>query len=683
MRHPRQLVHAIALLAVLSPLALSMPADASGTPSAGAWAITSTTPPIATGWSSLTCPTPTDCLGLAYTGPGSSVLEQSTNGGASFTYMAAPQASNASRIACANVHFCVLAGVDNGPGYPASTSVTTNAGKTWKVLALPGDAGTTTYEVSVGCTSSTCYLATTANGPPLFLSVTDTSTSWATVTLPTTPDAAGTLSGVSCGAGRCVAVGSTEDYAQGLIFESDNAGAWSEVLPPVGSFTIASVATVGCGAYACAAYGWAAGDEQGSLLTSTSPGVWTAYSTGLGFETPRSISCSTTRCVAVGGNWDFGGLAAWTLTGVTPTWTSITTLPTGEGGQVFESSACAATACLAGANRLYELGNTDNTWVTAKSLNGMSGYEYLSCPTTTTCVAAGSLGDGRTASESTHDGGLIWSHLAAAGAFQSFSYGLSCVKATCMMDGYDEVSVTGWLERSTNGGSSWTHETEPTYGAFNFFHAISCATATTCVAGVGWGLGAFARTTDGGAHWTQVNTTQIGEKGSIISLQCMSATLCLGIAATGTGVQRLVSRNGGESWSYGTVTADVFDNASLSCVATGVCLLTGLLASGRPVSMRSIDGGLHWTSIGSPPDQFGRTTDSLSAACSSATTCELAYGGAANSRLFATSDAGRKWTPVRFPLGVAYLELNCTTAQCVATGEQSGVQTVTLRQALS
>ncbi|HLK46295.1 MAG TPA: hypothetical protein VKT18_09900, partial [Acidimicrobiales bacterium] len=300
-----------------------MPAAAS-TDAPGGWTTTSTIPPIVTGWQSLACPTATHCLGVAYAGTGVSVLEQSVDGGRSFTSTGFAGAASMNKVACATARFCVLAGSTGGPKLPAGSYVTHDGGAVWVPVALPPASRLTAFDVSLGCSSSVCYLAPRGSPTPL-LSLHATGGAWSPVALPSSPDAAGGIAAIGCGAGRCVAVGTDTSGSQGLLFESDG-GAWTETVAPAGtSTTTASVFSVACSAYACAAFGTDFGSINGLLLASTADGTWDATPVSSQTVLANSISCVPSGCLAVGGNWSTGGLDAWSLSGVTPTWASVPT----------------------------------------------------------------------------------------------------------------------------------------------------------------------------------------------------------------------------------------------------------------------------------------------------------------------------------------------------------------------
>jgi hypothetical protein len=680
MAHRREVQRLVVALAALVTVAMVASPAGGVTKKVGAWKVTGITVPVAAGWTSLSCPTSTTCLGVAYTDTNSLILERSVNGGASFSY-APPPSPSIYDVACGTGRFCVLAGEYEGVGAPASSYVTTNGGSSWTEVALPGSAPTSLYEVSVSCSASTCYLVGSGTSAPLFLSITASARAWSRATIPSTPDPVGSLSAVGCGGGRCVAVGSNAGYTTGLLLESDGGGPWVETLAPVESPTIAGFSSVGCSAYACAAFGAGADGAAGFLLSSTSAGAWQGTAAS-GLLTARSISCTSSNCVAVGGNWDVGGLAGWTLTGVTPTWNSLT-VPVGEAGQVFTAASCPTTStCIVGANRLYDLTVGDSTWSDPDVLDGTSGFVSMSCPSATTCVASVQLGDGRVATRTSVDAGRLWGPAVPLQATDGFPYGLDCVGTTCAADGYDEATNVGWVARSTDDGRRWTVAADPVLSAQSaLLTAISCSTALICTAASGYGFGTFARTTNGGASWSQVTVSTPPSSNKFgITLQCMNAHLCLAVRPTQSGVMRLTSHNAGASWSYGLATSIRLSDGSLSCVSNGTCVLSGVTnTSHLAVVLRSTNGGGSWTRVVSPHETYAGQIAGTSSSCWTSTSCEVAFSSPTSSEFFTTSDGGRTWTMVPTLHGVSVVAISCSTTTCAGLGS-SGADPTTMRE---
>lgn len=641
----------------------------------GAVTVTSRSAAVAAGWSSLSCPEASRCLGLAPTSGVPSILEESSNGGQSFTAAGLPLAAvDATSLACASATFCVLVQDPEPPAVPALTLVTTDRATTFRAVAPP-EAKTPGIGYSPGCSATTCYLATSTGA---LWSLGPTATAWSPVALPTTPDAATWLQSVSCGAGRCVAVGSA-GFTSGLLFESDDGGAWTETVAPTLTDPIVTVEHVACGAYACAAFGEETGYVTGALLWSTAEGTWQGTET-TSFEAADTVACTATWCGAFGGNWDIGGLAAWQLTGTRPAWNPIS-VPAGPVASLFTASACTvAVGCLVGAARLYRLALPEATWTTAPMPDGYSGYDEVTCPTPTRCVLAGTLGDGRVAAETSSDGGAKWSgpRPGAETPDPSFAYGLSCVGLTCLLTLYDELHNEGLATRTVDGGAAWSLTASE--GTASPLTGVACATATTCVAAVGFDDGDFARTTDGGGSWSPVQPIASPVRSSDV-LACESATLCVEVAVTGTGTIDLASHNAGASWARGSVSALQLGDPQLSCVASGVCMLVG--AVGRvTVAFRSTSGGLRWTRVAAPRLGQGGVFASLALSCVTSQTCEVAGSNGPATDFWVTVDGASRWVQVAQLASVVDPELACTEHGCVAAATQPNGDLVTLRQSL-
>jgi hypothetical protein len=671
----------LAALAIIAVLAIAAPASGA-TAHAGAYVETSATTPVAAGWTSLSCPTATFCLGVAYTDTDDSILQRSTDGGAVFTYIASPT-PDVSSVACATASFCVALTEDDGPDELSSSYVTADGGAAWTHVALPGTIPARAYGVKASCSTATCYLVAEMSDEAPLLSLTPSARSWTAVELPSTPDVVGSLNAIGCGGGRCVATGVEEGASTALLLESDAGGTWTETEAPTGlTFAISYIRDAACSAYACVAFGTDSTGEDGALLSSTSSGSWQAVATAQ-LLTGDALSCTTSNCIVAGGNWDVGGLDAWELSGVSPAWTTLTT-PTGEDGQVFEALACpSASTCLVGANRLYSLDVAADTWGEPNVLDGTSGFASVSCGSATACVTTVQLGDGRVATRTTTDAGLHWHGAVPIRASDGFPYGLDCLGSTCMADGYDEATNTGWVARSTDDGRRWALSPDPQFGGQTaLLTSMACATALVCVANSDFGFETYARTTDGGASWNEVQVHSPAPSGrASVTVVCSNATTCLAISATAHGELRLLSHNAGASWSYGVVTPLKFASTSISCVADGTCLLAGALASsGEAIVLRSTNDGLSWSRVGAPKLNYKDELTSVSSSCWTSTSCEIAFAGKDSTRIEVTTDGGKVWNAVGTPANVEVATIACSASTCVGTGS-SGPAPVTVREA--
>ncbi len=251
----------------------------------------------------------------------------------------------------------------------------------------------------------------------------------------------------------------------------------------------------------------------------------------------------------------------------------------------------------------------------------------------------------------------------AAGGAGSFN-AVSCPSATeCVAVGGD-ANLGGVASTSLNGGGTWSQgameANEPQ------LDAVDCSTTSVCVA---VGQGATVRSTDGGKTWTSnaiptTNTTLLG-------VNCPSATTCVSVGvspnATGPyGGQLLISSNGGTTWSVPTLPASMGALGSVDCPTSTFCVAVGSSV------VVSNDGGKTWAQR----TVSGGTGVLRSVSCLSTTTC-VAIGanpGVAqdpNAAAFetVTSDGGATWSSVAMPPGSATLDvLSCSSSGCQAAG---------------
>ena len=278
---------------------------------------------------------------------------------------------------------------------------------------------------------------------------------------------------------------------------------------------------------------------------------------------------------------------------------------------------------------------------------------------------------------STHRAGLAGSSAPAAG-WQLGESGLlpidvldaiSCPTATSCFAAGIEGSGLSAIATTTNGGTTWTVESLPPAVAQVGLAAIACADSTNCVAvgPGGYGQGAapvIVVTTDGGVTWTSERMP--GGVDSLVGVACPSAAVCWAVGSSGSAFSSgpsvlLQSTDGGATWGAVPVPAPANGLDAISCGTVTTCTAVG--ASGSIVT--TADGGATWTAQTPPSDAPGFA----GVACSSAKDC-WATGGMTNASYFsigpiavglsssggtvvATTDGGTTWTAQQLPADVA------------------------------
>ena len=242
---------------------------------------------------------------------------------------------------------------------------------------------------------------------------------------------------------------------------------------------------------------------------------------------------------------------------------------------------------------------------------------------------------------------------------------VSCPSATTCVAVGGDGGLNGVASTSKNAGSSWTQGTmeanEPE------LNAVDCSSVALCVA---VGNGATVRSTDGGTTWSShsIPTTNT----SLLGVSCPSATLCVsvGVSPNANGPyigQLLVSSDGGTSWTAPVLPDGVGALGSVDCPSVTFCVAVGASV------LVSVDGGKTWTIR----TVKGGTDALRSVSCSSATRC-LAIGGnpavaqdpGAAAFEVVTINGGATWSSFIMPAGSATLDVvACSSgANCQAAG---------------
>jgi len=288
-----------------------------------------------------------------------------------------------------------------------------------------------------------------------------------------------------------------------------------------------------------------------------------------------------------------------------------------------------------------------------------------------------------------------------------------------LLFGFGPVVVATAARASTPAPGSWSIERQRPASEPVTLAAVSCPSATECLASSG---GALVATTDGGRRW---RTTHL-PKGVVKlgGISCPTTSHCWLVGFTSddpsTGVL-LATTNTGKTWGTETIPSGLEGLwGAVSCADVSHCWALIPVGSGNGTSaIATTDGGGTWTvqsldiggyasltdmacptrvrcsmatSIANPhfDGDIGRTTDGgrtwktgqtaaadfESVSCPTATHCWAVGVDNADTTglVFATGDGGRTWEPENVPGATAKLEgISCpSTSDCTAVG-QSGV----------
>jgi hypothetical protein len=526
-------------------------------------------------------------------------------------------------------------------------------------------------------------------------------TSWSAATGPTPPGSSdGSLSGVSCTAASCVAVGNA-DTAGGTIplAETLKGRRWraaSLPLPAGGSEPAPFPWTVSCVDSGCVALGayLPEGAPGGLVAESLSGDLWTptalplpdggSYGFPGTYEPDGGLSCvASGSCVAVSpyqsGDGSQGGLAEALSGGV---WTA-SGLPAPAGGSLpfpqdvscAEPQSCVAVGSYpaggGGESPLAEVLSGSGWTAGALALPAAlpdGSLTALSCPSSSSCVAVG--------------------------------------------DSYDEANVqTPFAE--TLSGSSWEFGmiplpagSTPGGDADPLMDGLSCTSAVSCVA-VGYDPGPGLAEHPlveilSGKTWKPQRVPLPpgvhGQSASLSGVSCVSATSCVAVGALRSEDDALIETLTGSTWVASALAPPDHEPrvwlSSVSCPSAGSCVAIGAFwgdnpGYSRPLAARLSGGVWHTTRLSLPAgarDNVAFTVPLLrSVWCASAGSC-LAVGfyptGYDTTAPLAENLSGTRWHPVAPATDgggnwTLLWGLSCVSiTSCTAVGEDDGVPLV-------
>jgi photosystem II stability/assembly factor-like uncharacterized protein len=224
------------------------------------------------------------------------------------------------------------------------------------------------------------------------------------------------------------------------------------------------------------------------------------------------------------------------------------------------------------------------TWAVINGRHLGSGMNDVSCPTVSTCFAAGSQGASAAVIKTT-DGGHEWAHLRLP-RWTGFLTSISCpstLRCTAVGAGgaYDAYP---FAVSTVTGGRAWTHGIMPRQTPP--LSTVSCPTSSTCFA-VGNSQGpVILVTTDGGKRWRERwRESHNSLFTELVAISCPSAATCAAAGITHPFLSdptRLIvaTSNGGSTWPTQTRPAGLSELLSVSCSRTLRCVAVGNWWSG-------------------------------------------------------------------------------------------------------
>ncbi|TMM07989.1 MAG: hypothetical protein E6G00_13415, partial [Actinobacteria bacterium] len=261
-----------------------------------------------------------------------------------------------------------------------------------------------------------------------------------------------------------------------------------------------------------------------------------------------------------------------------------------------------------------------------------------SCPTTTACVAVGSLGAILTST----DGGSSWSARGGLGAPGSDPFDLppqgapaeipessdahpldavSCAgAATCVAVG--ELGKVETTSNLSSGGGTWSAHGSNTA---NRLTAVSCPSASSTCYAVG-DYGTILKSSDSGASWSSQALKGRFHNAFLSGISCADASHCVAVGVQGL----IIATNDGKSWASVSSPTQAYLSA-VSCASASSCLAVG--SNGTVLATNN--GGSKWSAQTAPSGD-----DLYAVSCSSSSNC-IAAGS--DGTVASTADGGTSW----------------------------------------
>jgi RHS repeat-associated protein len=462
------------------------------------------------------------------------------------------------------------------------------------------------------------------------------------------------ITAISCpSTTSCFAVG---DVDQGGAFTSMSGTSWSN--PSVISSTEALTSLSCPSTTTCFAMGTSSTGnpiiEEGT--NSGSSWAWTQIADPSAMNAENAISCySATSCV-LGGSipGNYGATSILTISGGSPSWSTPVQLDFGVavlGLSCPSSSFCGLTEGSRSVSFYYS-SNGGTSWTQGSGELPYVGdgayYVSLSCQSSGTCGAVGPCPSGVDGCGSgaiyaygvTTNSGTSWSGGTGGGVVSSIACPSSstCLAAGSQYIGYSnnnpfqELALS--ISTSTAESTSLSLpllETEPGQPA----SAVGCASASECFIGGPFGLGE----TEG----SKVVPVAFAVP-AIESVSCGSAEDCLAVTTSGMAA----TNDGGQVWlnlppiinNNCAPRGECFTPDAVSCFGATDCMIAGGVAGvyGSEAGYVTNNLGLTWTGGGSPGPTFG---------CGLSTSTCAAVSSSNTSNIYVTTSAGSSspsWT---------------------------------------
>jgi hypothetical protein len=227
------------------------------------------------------------------------------------------------------------------------------------------------------------------------------------------------------------------------------------------------------------------------------------------------------------------------------------------------------------------------------ALSEDNSFNAVSCPSTSTCLAAGSTTDGKVVLERWRSGGKGWATTPVSSSLSSADFsGIACVSSKdCVAVGSGSRTAGAAASGSRTAGAAASGLVEAWNGtswatsvlqtADVQLEGVACSSSTSCVA-----IGNNNQTQRpvslvlSGTTWVS-DQVLLSSSSLINGVTCVSATSCTAVG-TGPGNHAIVEHWGGKSWSARTVVQERSSTdqglLGVSCPRRGACYAVGAYA---------------------------------------------------------------------------------------------------------
>lgn len=521
---------------------------------------------------SVSCPTLTSCtaVGFYYNGSVDRALAVSfdgTNWKLTAIHDRGSEANYVEAVSCATATHCVAVGSYYN-GSQDQTLIDTWNGTSWSVAKSPDVGSSTNLLYGISCATSTRCMAvgfwTEATGSepeqPLALSLKNGSWSVSKTVTPGSANTSG-LQQVSCAsATSCMAVGGffppPPEYAnistgQNLA-ESWREGSWSITLTPNQLQSVDSLADVSCSSTtSCAAVGWwssngSADATLGEIWNGSAWVITTTPDNGREDNYLVSVSCSRpSRCMAVGNYDTSSGTETLAESWNGKRWSIVPTPHLGPNSALSAVACTSSSMCIAvgqhGSAALVESWN-GTKWSVLRSPHRGSAdlLDGVSCTSSRHCVAVGYYsGDGSGAVDTLVESwnGTTWSVVSSPNPSKDFNFVLavSCASASSCMAVGEEEKGSDFLNMAERfNGKTWevTKIPDPS-STYDQLNGVSCSTSASCVT-VGYseshGIELALGESWNGHSWSNVTPADPSATSYQLSgVSCASASHCMAV----------------------------------------------------------------------------------------------------------------------------------------------------------